>query len=105
MGLLGEAYAQLNASAGAAALDDSPAAASNSGGRLMRILAARPVIALYLILLVLYVVLGVPSVTFHGDEAMQIYMSSDYATAILEGAPEKLLSYPRFPSTATSIFA
>ena len=51
----------------------------------MRILTARPVIAVYLILLFLYVVLGVPSVTFHGDEAMQIYMSSDYATAILDG--------------------
>ncbi|MCC6617152.1 MAG: phospholipid carrier-dependent glycosyltransferase [Anaerolineae bacterium] len=35
--------------------------------------------------LALYVLIGAPGVTFHGDEAMQIYMSADYATVFLEG--------------------
>ncbi|NUQ07212.1 MAG: phospholipid carrier-dependent glycosyltransferase, partial [Anaerolineae bacterium] len=52
--------------------------------------------ALFLALLVLYVLLGVPSVSFHGDEAMQIYMSSDYATVFFDRAPERLLSFPPF---------
>jgi len=39
----------------------------------------------FVAVLALYAFIGAPGVTFHGDEAMQIYMSGDFATAFLEG--------------------
>jgi 4-amino-4-deoxy-L-arabinose transferase-like glycosyltransferase len=46
----------------------------------------------WLAALCLYVLAGVPTASFHGDEAMQIHMSRDYATAFLDGTPDRLLS-------------
>lgn len=40
--------------------------------------------------LALYAFLGITLVPFHGDEAMQIYMSGDYATVFLEGSAASL---------------
>ena len=51
----------------------------------------------WLAALCLYVVAGIPTASFHGDESMQIHMSRDYATAFLDGAPEALLSAGPFP--------
>lgn len=51
---------------------------------------------LYLIALGVYVLAGVPLAPFHGDEPMQISMSRDYATAILEGRWSDLLTQPPY---------
>ena len=51
----------------------------------------------WLVALCLYVVAGIPTASFHGDESMKIHMSRDYATAFLEGAPDQLLSSGPFP--------
>jgi 4-amino-4-deoxy-L-arabinose transferase-like glycosyltransferase len=47
---------------------------------------------LWLLALALYVLVGIPLVSFHGDEAMQIWMSHDYATAFIYGEPVRLMS-------------
>lgn len=47
---------------------------------------------LWLLALSVYVLAGVPIVSFHGDEAMQIWMSHDYATAFIYGEPVRLMS-------------
>ncbi len=53
----------------------------------------KPVIAgVWLVLLAIYVLAGVPLASFHGDEAMQIWMSHDYATAFIYGEPQRLMS-------------
>ena len=51
----------------------------------------------WLAALCLYVVAGIPTASFHGDESMQIHMSRDYATVFIDGAPERLLSAGPFP--------
>jgi hypothetical protein len=48
--------------------------------------------ALWLAALAVFILAGMPLATFHGDEAMQIYMSHDYATALIYGEPVRLLS-------------
>jgi 4-amino-4-deoxy-L-arabinose transferase-like glycosyltransferase len=50
----------------------------------------------WLIALMAFVVAGLPLATMHGDEAMQIYMSRDYATAFIDRTPERLLIYPPY---------
>ena len=45
---------------------------------------------LWLAILVIFILAGIPIATFHGDESMQIYASHDYATAFIYGAPERL---------------
>ncbi len=40
---------------------------------------------LYILALMLFVLAGVASVPFHGDEAMQIYMSRDFEAAFVDG--------------------
>ena len=58
---------------------------------------ARALDVLWLALLMLFVVVGMPLATFHGDEAMQIYASRDYAAAFLRGDLESLLTEPPYP--------
>lgn len=50
--------------------------------------------ALYLLALALYV-FAIPP-TFHGDEAMQVYMSRDYATAFVDRNPAALMTSPPY---------
>ncbi len=52
--------------------------------------------AVYAVALALYVLAGVPLTPFHGDESMQIYMSSDYTTAITEGRWNDLRTQPPY---------
>ena len=52
---------------------------------------------LFVVALGVYVLAGVPIATFHGDEPMQIYMSSDYATLFIDRAPERLITQPPYP--------
>jgi len=51
---------------------------------------------LWLIALGIYVFAGMMLATFHGDEAMQIYMSRDYATAFIYHDPTALLVGPPY---------
>jgi hypothetical protein len=51
----------------------------------------------WLLLLVGYILAGVPVTPFHGDEAMQITMSADYDTAFLQGNPAALTVSPPYP--------
>ncbi len=52
--------------------------------------------AIYAVALAFYVLAGVPLTPFHGDESMQIYMSSDYTTAIVNGRWSDLLTQPPY---------
>ena len=52
--------------------------------------------ALWLLLLATYIVAGLPVATFHGDEAMQIHASHDYATAFLDREPRRLMAGPPY---------
>ncbi len=52
--------------------------------------------ALWLAALTLYVIVGMPLATFHGDESMQIYMSHDYARAFIYGDPLGLMVGPPY---------
>ncbi|NDJ61141.1 MAG: phospholipid carrier-dependent glycosyltransferase [Chloroflexi bacterium] len=52
---------------------------------------------LWLLILMGFVVAGLPLATFHGDEAMQIYTSHDYAIAFIERSPERLTTAPPYP--------
>lgn len=52
---------------------------------------------LWLAALCAYVIAGIPTASFHGDEAMLIHTSRDYATAFLDRAPERLLTTPPYP--------
>lgn len=52
--------------------------------------------ALVLAAATLYILAGVPSAPFHGDEAMQITMSRDYFTAVVERRPPELLVAPPY---------
>lgn len=53
---------------------------------------SRPIAVVWLLLLSVYIVAGVPLASFHGDEAMQVWMSHDYATAFIYGEPQRLMS-------------
>ncbi len=57
---------------------------------------ARLLDGLWLVLLAAYIIAGLPIVTFHGDEAMQIYMSHDYATAFIYHEPQRLMVQPPY---------
>jgi 4-amino-4-deoxy-L-arabinose transferase-like glycosyltransferase len=52
--------------------------------------------SLILIAATLYILAGVPSAPFHGDEAMQIRMSRDYFTAFVERRPRSLWTEPPY---------
>jgi hypothetical protein len=52
--------------------------------------------AVYAVALAFYVLAGVPLTPFHGDESMQIYMSTDYTTAIVNGRWNDLLTQPPY---------
>jgi 4-amino-4-deoxy-L-arabinose transferase-like glycosyltransferase len=52
--------------------------------------------ALWLLLLAVYVLAGMTIAAFHGDEAMQIYMSHDYATAFIYKEPQRLITSPPY---------
>lgn len=52
--------------------------------------------ALWLLLLAVYIAAGLPIVTFHGDEAMQLYMSRDYVTAFINRQPDRLTVQPPY---------
>lgn len=52
--------------------------------------------AVWLIALGIYVMFGLPSAPFHGDEAMQVYMSNDYATAFIDLQPDALKVSPPY---------
>lgn len=56
----------------------------------------RLVDALWLLVLVLYVFAGMMLASFHGDEAIHIYTSIDYATAFLDGNPASLMVNPPY---------
>ncbi len=51
---------------------------------------------LWLLALAVYIFAGMPLASFHGDEAMQIYMSHDYATAFIRRVPEQLQVQPPY---------
>lgn len=50
----------------------------------------------WLAALALYILAGMTLATFHGDEAMQIYMSKDYATAFIDRNPSSLMVNPPY---------
>jgi len=50
----------------------------------------------WILALAIYILAGMMSATFHGDEAMQIYMSRDYATAFIERNPSSLMVNPPY---------
>jgi len=52
--------------------------------------------ALWLLLLAAFILAGMPLASFHGDEAMQIYMSHDYATAFIYKEPQRLIAGPPY---------
>lgn len=52
--------------------------------------------ALWLLALGVYIAAGMPIATFHGDEAMQVYMSHDYATAFIYREPQRLMTNPPY---------
>ncbi len=51
---------------------------------------------LYVIVLGVYIVAGVPFAPFHGDESMQIYMSRDFTIAFLDGRLGDLVTQPPY---------
>ncbi|MCC6933478.1 MAG: glycosyltransferase family 39 protein [Deltaproteobacteria bacterium] len=51
---------------------------------------------LYLLLLAGYIFAGMMLATFHGDEAMHIYMSKDFTTAFIEKDPLSLMTEPPY---------
>jgi hypothetical protein len=51
--------------------------------------------AAWLIFLAIFILLGVPYASFHGDETTQLYSSHDYATLFIQRDPEALrVGYP-----------
>lgn len=52
--------------------------------------------SLWLLALAVYSFAGMPIASFHGDEAMQIYMSHDYATAFIYKEPQRLMVQPPY---------
>src|SRR5215510_6928513 len=65
-----------------------------------KFLSSRPVVAGWLILLILYVLAGTADAPFHGDESTQIFMSRDYAYQFIEHDYNKL-GYNLNPVSAT----
>jgi len=63
---------------------------------LNRLRFPRALDALWLLLLSIYILAGMMQTAFHGDEAMQIYMSHDYATAFIERDPARLMVAPPY---------
>ncbi len=57
---------------------------------------ARLLDALWLLALAAYIVAGVPLASFHGDEAMQVYMSEDYAVAFFDHDLARLTAGPPY---------
>lgn len=57
--------------------------------------------AFWLTLLILYAASGMKITPFHGDEAMHIYTSRDYAIAFINRQPEQLLVVPPFDMDST----
>ncbi|NWG18095.1 MAG: phospholipid carrier-dependent glycosyltransferase [Chloroflexi bacterium] len=55
---------------------------------------------LVLLALAAYIFAGMPLASFHGDEAMHIYTSRDYATVFLEGRLDTLPVSPPYPIDA-----
>lgn len=51
---------------------------------------------LWVLAWVAFIVAGMPIVSFHGDEPMQIYMSHDYATAFIYREPQRLTTNPPY---------
>lgn len=49
-----------------------------------------------LVALAVYILAGLPLATFHGDEAMHIYMSGDFTTAFIDGQPWLLTADPPY---------
>ena len=62
----------------------------------MKRLNSRWLDTLWLVLLGLYVLAGMPIASFHGDEPMHIYMSHDYATAFIYREPQRLMVNPPY---------
>ncbi len=52
--------------------------------------------AIWLVALSVYILVGITSVPFHGDEAMQITMSRDYFTAFVNHNPQALSVTPPY---------
>jgi 4-amino-4-deoxy-L-arabinose transferase-like glycosyltransferase len=50
-----------------------------------------------LLALMVYALAGTPLASFHGDEPMQIYMSSDYWQAFVRRQPDALKTHPPYP--------
>jgi 4-amino-4-deoxy-L-arabinose transferase-like glycosyltransferase len=51
---------------------------------------------LWLFMLAAFILAGMMLATFHGDEAMQIYMSRDYVTAFIDREPAQLMVAPPY---------
>jgi hypothetical protein len=54
--------------------------------------------ALWLSLLILYILAGTPITPFHGDEPTQIYMTRDYAAQFIQGADWSIYGYSDTPT-------
>jgi hypothetical protein len=52
--------------------------------------------AIWLAVLAVFILAGMMLATFHGDEAMQIYMSRDYATVFIDHNPSSLMVNPPY---------
>lgn len=52
--------------------------------------------AAWLLALAVYILAGMPLASFHGDEAMQVYMSHDYARAFIYGDVDALKTRPPY---------
>lgn len=57
---------------------------------------ARLLDTLWLLALAIFIVAGAPLVSFHGDEAMQVYMSEDYAVAFFDHDLARLTAGPPY---------
>lgn len=53
---------------------------------------------LFLAVLMIFVLIGTPLATFHGDESMQVYMSRDYWVAFVYRVPDELKTSPPYPA-------
>ena len=62
----------------------------------------QPAVALWLALLIVYVLAGIDLAPFHGDEALQIRSSDDYATLFIDGDVAALGVRPDDPRSASS---
>lgn len=51
----------------------------------------------WLALLCAYVLAGIPTASFHGDESMLLYVGRDFTTAFLDGRPQDLMTSGPYP--------